>query len=121
MAISDRNGVLKKMGKLRELRTTTELVKDILKGCPEARNSDNILYIKVCENIGNEKGIDIEKMSMPHFLLNLKDMGLPSIETVGRCRRKIVEQCPELAGNDAVQYGRAENEESFKRYARGEY
>lgn len=109
------------MGKLKELKTTTDLVMDILMDCPEARNSDNVLYIKVCKVIGKDKGLDIDKMSMPYFLLHLKEFGLPSIETVGRCRRKIVAWLPELAGDDAVQYGRAENEESFKRYARGEY
>lgn len=107
------------MGKLNELKTTEKLVQDILERCPETRNSDNVLYIKVCKTIGEENGINIDKMSVPNFFLSLKDIGLPPISTVGRCRRKLVRKYPELKGNDAVEYGREENEEAFKKYARG--
>ena len=106
------------MGKSRELQTTTELVKGILERCPETRNSDNALYIQVLNVYGEQKGINLEDMSVVRFFMHIKDMGVPSIETVGRCRRKVVETHPELAGNDTVEGYRTVNEESFREYGR---
>lgn len=100
------------------LKTTTELVKGILIRCPEARNSDNTLYLQVLKIVGEQKGISLENMSVLSFFIKIKDMGVPSIETVGRCRRKIVETHPELAGNDVVEGYRTVNEETFREYAR---
>lgn len=107
------------MSKSRELQTTTELVYEILLRCPEARNSDNVLYLQVLKEKGLQKGINLENMSVLSFFMKIKELGVPSIETVGRCRRKIVEQHPELAGNDTVEGFRKANEETFKEYARG--
>ena len=106
------------MNKSTELKTTTDLVKGILQRCPEARNSDNILYYYVCGIIGNENGIDIEKMSMPTFFLNLKKYGFPAFESVRRTRQKLQAEYPELSGNERVQSQRMMNEESFRNYAR---
>lgn len=100
------------------LHTTTDIVKNILQECPEARNSDNVLYLQVLKVLGERKGVSLENMSVLSFFLNIKEMGVPSIETVGRCRRKIVETHPELAGNDTVEGFRAANEEEFREYAR---
>lgn len=101
------------------LKKTSQLVKLMLETYPETRNSDNVLYYKVCATIGKINGIDIEKMSMPHFLLNLKEYGMPAFETVRRTRQKIVREFPELAGNSAVEAQRTLNEEAFREYARG--
>jgi hypothetical protein len=106
------------MNKSKELKNTTKLVKYILEQYPTARNSDNILYCYVLMEIGNRTGIHYEEISIEKVLMNMKEFGLPSIETVGRCRRKIVEQCPELAGNSEVEAQRALNEETFKEYAK---
>lgn len=107
------------MSKSKELQTTTEIVKGILEECPEARNSDNILYIKVCGTIGKKYGVDIESMSMPHFLLHLKDYNMPCFETVRRTRQKLQATYPNLAGNSMVEVHRAVNETVFREYARG--
>ena len=106
------------MARASELITTTDLVRLMLKQHPETRNSDNRLYLKVLEVLGKEKGFDINSMSMTHFLLHMKDYNLPSIESVGRCRRKVVETHPELAGNDTVEGYRTMNEETFREYSR---
>lgn len=106
------------MGKSRELQTTTELVKGILERCPEARNSDNVLYIKVLNEYGKQKGIDLENMSIISFFMQMKELGVPPTKTVNRCRRKIVEKHPELAGNDTVEGFRTVNEETFREYGR---
>lgn len=107
------------MGKAKELHTTTDFVKGILEKCPETRNSDNILYYYVCAIVGKEKGIDIEKMSMPTFFLHMKKWGFPQFETVRRTRQKIQADYPELAGNSTVTAQRMLNEEAFRDYSRG--
>ena len=107
------------MGKLRELQATSHIVKEILEECPEARNSDNLLYIKVCSRIGKTNGFDINKMSMPTILLNLKELNLPVFETVRRARQKIQAEHKHLAANTDVEAQRMLNEESFRTYAKG--
>ena len=87
------------LGKSKELNTTTELVRGILEECPEARSSDNILYIKVCEKIGRNNGIDINRMSMPYFFLHLNDIKMPPFETCRRTRQKLQATYPELAAS----------------------
>ena len=104
--------------KLNELKSIHEIVKDTLIEHPQARNSDNILYYYVIKYIGAQKGINIETMSLPNFLLNMASYSLPSIETVGRIRRKVVEQNPELAGDNKSRESRRTNEQTFRRYAR---
>ena len=106
------------MSELRTLNTTTELVQEILERQPDTRNSDNKLYYQVLKVLGRRKGIDIDTMSLPNYLLHMKDYGLPSIETVGRCRRKVVELHPELTGTDEVQKKRRANISNYKNYAR---
>ena len=106
------------MGKLNELKTTQEIVMEALKSQPMARNSDNYLYYWVYEVIGQEKGIDINSMSIPRFFLHMKDYGLPSTETIRRTRQKIQAEHPELCGSSTVEGQRLLNEEVFRDYAR---
>lgn len=106
------------MSKAKELITVTDIVRLTLKDFPDARNNDNILYILVLRALGLQRGIDFSSMSVFSFLMRMKELGIPSIETVGRCRRKIVETHPELAGNDTVEGYRTVNETVFRDYAR---
>ena len=103
-----------------DLKNTTALVKSILEQDKQCRNSDSFLYLKVLSVIGQQKGIDIEKMSVPYFLLNLHGAGLPGFETVRRTRQKIQQHHPELAASEAVEGFRAENEKVFRAYAVGD-
>ncbi len=100
------------------LKTTTDLVKDILENNPGARNSDNVLYYCVVSRIGKRNGIDIENMSIPMFFLHLKEYGFPQFESVRRARQKIQASHPELAGCETVEAYRSMNEEAFRGYAR---
>lgn len=106
------------MAKHKELKTTTDIVKHILLHHPQARNSDNVLYLKVLTIMGMQNGIHISNMPVPVFFMHLKEYGFPSFETVGRVRRKVVETHPELAGNSTVEAQRILNEETFRDYAR---
>ena len=101
------------------IKTTHDLVFEILKSTPKARNSDNYLLYAVYSTIGKRYGIDIEHMSVPTFFLHLKEYGFPSPETVRRTRQKIQATHPELAGSDDVEEMRAIREEEFRKYARG--
>lgn len=107
------------MNKAAELKTTTDIVKDILESNQEARNSDNVLYVLVCAVIGKEHGIDINSMSMPTFLLNLKEHGFPAFETVRRTRQKLQAENEELRASSTVEGFRMLHEETFREYARG--
>ena len=75
-----------------ELQTTQDLVKEILKTSPKARNSDNYLLYAVYSTVGKRHGIDIDNMSVPTFFLHLKEYELPSPETIRRTRQKIQAQ-----------------------------
>ncbi len=107
------------MNKSIEIKTTTDIVKEVLKAHEKARNCDDYLYFLVCSIIGKQNGFDAENMTLAHFLLYRKEFKLPSYETVGRARRKIQQCHPELAGKDVVEGHRTANEEIFRRYARG--
>lgn len=103
---------------MENLKTLTSLVRYILEENEQARNSDSMLYYCVLKHYGAEHNIDIDSMSIPCFLLHLSEYPLPSIESVGRTRRKVLELHPELAGNKIVQQGRAEKEKVYRAYAR---
>ena len=107
------------MGKFNELKTTTDLVKDILRKYPQTRNSDNELYFRVCAELGKQKGINIHTMSMPAFFLHMKDYGFPATESVRRARQKLQAEYPELAAVPEVEGQRNLNEKDFRNYARG--
>lgn len=107
------------MGKLNELKTTQDIVMEVLKQQPMARNSDNHLCYWVYRFIGKKNGIDIDSMSMPAFFLNMKQFGFPSTETIRRTRQKIQADHPELCCDSNVECQRLLNEEVFREYARG--
>ena len=107
------------MTKSKELYTTTEIVKELLENEPQTRNSDNLLYLRVLQVVGKQRGIDISNMPVIRFFLHLKNYGFPAFESVRRTRQKLQASYPELAGSDQVEAQRTLNEEVFRDYARG--
>lgn len=103
-----------------DLKNTTALVKSILTHDEKCRNSDSFLYLKVLTEVGKQKGIDIEKMSIPYFFMNLHGAGLPPFESVRRARQKVQAAFPELAACDKVNDFRAQNESEYRAFAKGE-
>lgn len=103
------------MGKLNDLRTTHAVVREVLIKFPVTRNSDNALYVKVCEKVNP----DVISKPFWDVLARSDDYGIPNFETVRRTRQKIQHDNPELAGSDDVQAHRSLNEEAFKKYALG--
>lgn len=104
---------------MENLKTTHNLVKRILEQVPETRNSDVILYYRVAEHIGIMRDTDILGAPFGMVLCDLKRLGLPSIESVGRARRKIQEQYPHLQSEKKVKKMREEQEEEYRKYSKG--
>ena len=50
---------------MKRLKELSNRVKTILEANESARNSDNVLYLHVLRSYGEEKGLDIDKMSVP--------------------------------------------------------
>lgn len=103
-----------------EFKTTLALVKHILETNPKCRNSDSFLYLKVLTEVGRQRGIDIEKMSIPYFLLNLHGTAVPCFETVRRTRQKLQQHYPYLASSEPVKAFRTANEAEYKAFANGD-
>jgi len=103
---------------MQKILNTSKLVKMALTVCPETRNSDSYLYLKVIEQQAIDKGMDIRTIPLPHFLENYQKWGFAPFETVRRTRQKIQAEFPELASTEKVAELRADREEIFREYAR---
>lgn len=99
------------------LKATSHLVKDILEADPQTRNSDSFLYLKVLENIAEQKDINLQKITVPDFLTS-SDLPFPIFETVRRSRQKIQASHPDLAACDKVEEMRMINEMEYRQFAR---
>ena len=103
-----------------DLKNTTALVKSILEQDKQCRNSDSFLYLKVLSVVAQRKGINLDSVSIPLFLLEHHGTNFPIFESVRRARQKIQAAHPELAACEAVEGFRAENEAEFRAYSVGD-
>lgn len=101
------------------LKNTTDLVYSILQQDAATRDSDEALYCRVLDHYGKRLNIDFNRVSVVSFFRGVKGAGIPTIETVGRCRRKLQEQHADLMGTDKVTTARRDRETEFINYARG--
>lgn len=99
---------------MRNLKTIEGKVKAILEKDEEARNDDMLLYLKVCNTCLKDTGA----MPFAEVMSQYRYLGLPSIESVGRTRRKLQAKFPELAGSLRVQKPRAAGEKAYRKYAK---
>lgn len=97
---------------------TEDLVKKVLIEFPDSRNNDDILIFRVYKEL-NEEAVIRELFC--EIMLNRKEYGLPSYKTIERCRRKLVNQYPELAPTKDVQKLRDKEEMNYFDYAVGGY
>lgn len=88
-------------------------VEKMLINFPETRDSDALLYVKICESI-NPIACN---MPFSKVVLNRKEYGFPNYESVGRVRRKIQETNPLLRASLMVSVGRFESEAEYYEYA----
>jgi hypothetical protein len=100
-----------------ELKNTSTLVMDLLINDKHSRNSDNYLFYLVAKKILGSKGIDIDTIGFKDLFLQLKEYGLPQFETVGRIRRRLQHDHPELSGSESVSMIRSLNQETFSEFA----
>lgn len=99
---------------MNNIRIISELVKEILTENAETRNSDMLLYLKVCQRIMPI----VTEMPFPHVLMFYKTYNLPCFETVRRSRQMIQAKNSELAGTERVRKKRKEREAEFREFAR---
>lgn len=98
------------MTKLKEMEKTLTA---ILRECPQTRGDDDLLYVKFLA----KKKISLSKFSAKDFILEYRKNGLPTIESVGRCRRKIQERYPHLKPTEKKMLKRKAVADSFYSYA----
>lgn len=99
---------------MRYIRKVEELVREVLTDCPDARNSDDLLYINVCRKISPM----ICTQPMQTVFLMRKELGIPCYESVRRSGQKLRAAHPELCGTDEVEAHRLLNEQTVREYAR---
>lgn len=99
---------------MENLINLTGIVKHVLEEEPETRNSDWDLYYSVVKYL-NPHALSAKFGTV---LKSRREYGLPTLESVGRCRRKLVETHPELEGSDEVQGGRWSYEVAYRKYAK---
>ena len=99
---------------MRRIRSTSDLVKDILTNVPDTRDDDDLLYVNVCKKISPM----VCSQPFQTVLLMRNSLGVPPFESVRRARQKLQASYPELRGTDEVSGWRAYNEEVVRDYAR---
>ena len=100
------------------VRKVTPIVKEQLEKNIATRNSDALLYLEVLRVICAGRSIDIESMTVPTLLSNVSALHLPTCESVGRARRKLQSEYPELRASEDVEAFRDLLEEDYRRYSR---
>lgn len=100
------------MTKLKELES---VVKEILKQKPATRGDDDLLYVYVLDQMH----LNLSSYSVTSFLLNYRKLGVPTIESVGRCRRKVQTKYEELKPTSDIILKRKKVENSFYDYSLG--
>lgn len=97
------------MAKLRELEP---MVLKVLENSNESRKDDFLLVLKVYQMLQPL----IQDLSFTSVMTQHKFLKLPSIESITRCRRKVMEKHPELR-DAAVTELRVEQQEEYIKYA----
>ena len=102
-----------------ELKQLKEIVIETLKQGETFRESDDHLYLAVCIKIFSKASYrNITEMSVGEFFRNRKEYGLPTFESVSRCRRKAQEEHPDLKPCEKIQEARTKREEEFYNWSK---
>ena len=97
-----------------KLNTIAVKVEDILRNKSKARDDDNVLYAYFL----NSLGVSVRKTSFWEITRRVVNGDLPSIESVGRVRRKVQELNPELVGTAEKRKIRYKAVDDYKEFAR---
>lgn len=98
---------------MRKKGEVKDYVYNILKEIPEARNSDENLYLRVC------MAINPNAVQQPfwHVMMNRNGYDLPPFESIRRARQKLQSTFPELAGSPEVEEYRSRMEEEIREWS----
>ena len=103
------------------LRTWQEVVKDILEEYPTMRENDCLLYEEVLRVCEQRCGMELRSISLKGYLEMYQalrmEFKIPSMETIGRCRRKVQAENPHLRAKSKVQDAREETQMVFEDWA----
>ena len=103
---------------MKRLRDISKKVKSVLAENEQARSDDNVLYLHVLRVYGNEKGLDIDRMSTSMLFLHCNELRLPTYKSVERARRLLQSRYPELRCDDDTQRARDEQEMKYEKFSR---
>ncbi len=101
-----------------QLNNTKTLVQTLLETDRKARSSDSYLYLRVLRIVAISKGIDLNSLTVPDFLENMREMGFPCFETVRRNRQRLQAENPSLAADKFTAEKRTENETVYNAFAK---
>ena len=99
-----------------ELKQLKDIVIETLKQGETFRENDDLLYLTICVKLFSNRG-SITNMTVSEFFTCRKRYGLPTYESVSRCRRKAQEENPALKPREAIQKGREVQQERFYDFA----
>ena len=94
------------------IKTMHHKVMQVLLDNPQARSSDKVLISEVYSRF-------YDVYNEPFWQVMEEMKGLPSFETITRCRRKIQEEHEELRAVEPVEKERINRQIDFIEYARG--
>ena len=97
-----------------KLNTMAVKVEEILRNKLKTRDDDNVLYAYFL----NSLGVSVRKTSFWEITRRVVNGDLPSMESVGRVRRKVQELNPELVGTAEKRKIRYKAIDDYKEFAR---
>lgn len=103
---------------MKDLNSTKALVQTILEKNQQARNSDSYLYLQVIKTVAKEYCLDLSKITITDFLLDLPNSEFPPFESVRRSRQKLQRAFPHLQACEEVNELRELEEETYLEFAR---
>lgn len=101
---------------MKQYKGVAEVVKKILTDEPATRDSDDLLYYKVCSRIVP----GVRQMTFYDVTVKRALHGIPPHETIRRARQKVQADYPELRGTEACLAVRRDQEIAYRAFARGE-
>ena len=100
-----------------ELKQLKDIVIETLKQGKTFRENDDLLYLTICIKLFSNRG-SITNMTVADFFTNRKKYGLPTFESVSRCRRKVQEERPDLKPCEKIQKARDDKREEMYHWSK---
>ena len=101
---------------MKDLLKLEDIVREILINDEKTRENDDLLFMKVCEQLNG----NVLNHSFGAVLQDFNKYGFPKYASVGRARRKLQAACPELRPKQEIERLRYERSVDYEKYARAE-